>query len=190
MSQFNGEIEQIPPMVSAIHYKGKRLYELARQGIEVERAPRKITIYKLELRSFDKDRASFVVSCSKGTYIRTLCADLGEVLQAGAHLTKLVRTRSGRFTLDHAVTLGRLAELAAADGLDEVQVSMDNALADFPFVTMNDLEAGRIRHGNSISWQGEPQIVASLVRMHDASGSLLALGKPFQGDIKPEIVFS
>ena len=111
MGQFIGEIEQIPPMVSAIHYKGKRLYELARQGIEVERAPRKITIHKLELKSFDKDRASFVVSCSKGTYIRTLCADIGKKLGCGAHMSKLTRIKSGDFSIDNALTLEQVFKL-------------------------------------------------------------------------------
>jgi tRNA pseudouridine55 synthase len=98
-------------MVSAIHYKGKRLYELARQGIEVERAPRKITIHKLELKSFDKDRASFVVSCSKGTYIRTLCADIGSKLGCGAHMSKLTRIKSGDFSIDNALTLEQVFKL-------------------------------------------------------------------------------
>jgi len=111
MVHFTGEIEQIPPMVSAIHYKGKRLYELARQGIEVERAPRKITIHKLELKSFDKDRASFVVSCSKGTYIRTLCADIGSSLGCGAHMSKLTRIKSGDFSIDNALTLEQVFKL-------------------------------------------------------------------------------
>jgi len=111
MKQFTGEIEQIPPMVSAIHYKGKRLYELARQGIEVERAPRKITINKLELKTFDKDRAMFVVSCSKGTYIRTLCADIGTKLGCGAHMSKLTRIKSGDFSIDKALTLEQVFKL-------------------------------------------------------------------------------
>jgi len=111
MGQFAGEIEQIPPMVSAIHHKGKRLYELARQGIEVERAPRKITIHKLELKSFDKDRASFVISCSKGTYIRTLCADIGAKLGCGAHMSKLTRIKSGNFSIDKALTLEQVFKL-------------------------------------------------------------------------------
>jgi tRNA pseudouridine55 synthase len=111
MDLFIGEIEQIPPMVSAIHHKGKRLYDLARQGIEVERSPRKITINKLELRSFDRDRASFVVSCSKGTYIRTLCADIGSRLGCGAHMSKLTRIKSGDFSIDNALTLEQVFKL-------------------------------------------------------------------------------
>lgn len=111
MGQFVGEIEQIPPMVSAIHHKGKRLYELARAGIEVERAPRKITINKLELKSFGGNRASFVMSCSKGTYVRTLCADIGTALRCGAHMSKLTRIRSGDFSIDKALTLDQVFQL-------------------------------------------------------------------------------
>ncbi len=111
MGQFVGEIDQIPPMISAIHYKGKRLYELARAGIEVERSPRRITIYKLELRSFDGNRASFIVSCSKGTYIRSLCADIGKRLGCGAHMSKLTRIKSGDFSIDKALTLEEIFKL-------------------------------------------------------------------------------
>jgi tRNA pseudouridine55 synthase len=111
MGQFAGEIEQVPPMVSAIHYKGKRLYELARAGIEVERAPRKITIHKLELKSFSPSKASFTVSCSKGTYIRSLCADIGSKLGCGAHMSKLTRVKSGDFSIDNALTLEEIFKL-------------------------------------------------------------------------------
>ncbi|MFH1710078.1 MAG: tRNA pseudouridine(55) synthase TruB [bacterium] len=111
MCQFVGEIEQVPPMYSAIHHKGKRLYELARKGIEVDRAPRKITIHKLELRSLEGEKASFVVSCSKGTYIRTLCADIGSKLGCGAHMSKLTRVRSGDFSIDNALTLEQVFKL-------------------------------------------------------------------------------
>jgi tRNA pseudouridine55 synthase len=111
MNGFIGEIEQIPPMVSAIHYKGKRLYELARKGIEVKREPRKITIHKLELISFDGSKASFRVSCSKGTYIRSLCSDIGTKLGCGAHMSKLTRTRSGDFSIKDAHTLEEVFKL-------------------------------------------------------------------------------
>lgn len=187
---FTGQIMQQPPAYSALKVAGVPSYKLARQGKAEPLKPRAVTISSIELLSFEDPLLSLAVRCSKGVYIRTLCADLGEVLRAGAHLTKLVRTRSGRFTLDHAVTLDRLAELAAADALNEVLVSMDTALADFPLVTMNDADAGRILHGNRVPWQGEFQTNASLVRIHDAAGRLLALGKPVQGELKPEIVFS
>lgn len=111
MAQFTGEIEQIPPMVSAIHYKGKRLYELVSDGIEVEREPRKITIHKIELLSFEGSRASFRVTCSKGTYIRSLCADIGSRLGCGAHMSKLTRTRSGDYSLGDSITLEEAIKL-------------------------------------------------------------------------------
>jgi tRNA pseudouridine55 synthase len=187
---FTGAIMQQPPAYSAIKVSGVPSYKLARQGKAEPLKPRAVTISSIELQAFEDPLLSLAVRCSKGVYIRTLCADLGEVLQAGAHLTKLVRTRSGRFTIDHAVTIDRLADIAAAGALDQVLVSMDEALADIPLVTVDESEAGRILHGNSVPWQGEPQIVDSLLRIHDPSGRLLALGRPVRGDIRPELVFS
>jgi len=116
---FIGEIDQIPPMVSAIHYKGKRLYELARNGIEVEREPRRVTISDIKLRSFSGTTAEITVTCSKGTYIRSLCADLGAALGCGAHMSKLTRTKSGEFhisdsiSLEDAIKLHNLGKLEA-----------------------------------------------------------------------------
>jgi len=111
MGRFIGDIDQIPPMVSAIHYKGQRLYDLARKGIEVERAPRKVTIEKLELKSFSGGKAEILVSCSKGTYIRSLCADIGKELGCGAVMSGLTRTRSGDYTLNNALTLEEVFRL-------------------------------------------------------------------------------
>jgi tRNA pseudouridine55 synthase len=105
-----GEQDQIPPMYSAIKQGGVRLYDRARAGEEVERAPRKIRIDQLALLAFEPPRFRIAIACSKGTYIRSLVADIGAALETGAHLTELRRTRSGRFTLDQAVTLDRLAE--------------------------------------------------------------------------------
>jgi len=111
MKEFAGEIDQIPPMYSALHHKGKRLYELARKGIEVERDPRKITIHKLELKSFANNKAIFLVSCSKGTYVRSICADIGTKLGCGAHMSALTRTRSGEYSIDKALTLQEVVNL-------------------------------------------------------------------------------
>lgn len=188
---FIGSIMQQPPVYSALKVAGVPSYKLARQGKAEPLKPRAVTISSIELQAYEDPLLSLAVRCSKGVYIRTLCADLGEVLQAGAHLTKLVRSRSGRFTLDHAVTLDRLAELAATRALDQVLVSMDEALADFPLVTVNELEAGRIGHGNSVLWQGDPSVSGSQMhRIHDPSGRLLALGRPVLGEMRPELVFS
>ena len=110
MERLQGRIDQIPPMFSAIHYQGKRLYQLARQGKVVERAPRKVTIFSLEILEMELPRVKFNVVCSKGTYIRTLCADAGEILGCGAHQAELIRVRSGHFHLRDSLTLEELRE--------------------------------------------------------------------------------
>jgi tRNA pseudouridine55 synthase len=108
---FIGEIHQIPPMFSALHHKGKRLYELARQGKEVERKARKVNIFELKLLEFVfPDKITFKVVCSSGTYIRTLCADIGNALGVGGHLTSLRRIRSGKFKINDSIALSDLLE--------------------------------------------------------------------------------
>jgi len=107
-SQFLGEIEQIPPMFSAVKVGGKRLYKLARKGIKVDRPPRTTTIYELEILEINSPLVKFRVVCSKGTYIRTLAADIGTALGCGAHLSALTRTKSGMFDLSNAVTLAEI----------------------------------------------------------------------------------
>ncbi|MFH1562494.1 MAG: tRNA pseudouridine(55) synthase TruB [Nitrospirota bacterium] len=108
---FKGEINQIPPMFSALHHQGKRLYELARQGKEVERLPRQIKIFEIELLDFiSPDKITFRVMCSSGTYVRTLCADIGNTLGVGGHLTSLERIRSGRFKIEDSIDLFELIE--------------------------------------------------------------------------------
>jgi tRNA pseudouridine55 synthase len=126
-----GDQDQIPPMYSAIKQGGVRLYDRARAGEEVERAPRKIRIDRLELLAFEPPRFRIAIACSKGTYIRSLVADLGAALAAGAHLAELRRTRSGRFSIDQAVTLDRLAEATLIPpelATDLVRVTVPRAL--------------------------------------------------------------
>lgn len=102
---FVGEISQIPPMYSAIKVNGKKMYELARQGVEVERKPRTVTIYNIDIREINLPYAEISVTCSKGTYIRTLCADIGEKAGCGGYMKSLVRTKSGRFHIEDSITL-------------------------------------------------------------------------------------
>ena len=113
-ASFTGEQWQTPPMVSAVKVGGKKLYELARKGVEVEREPRRIVISRLEIRDFSAPYCDFTVDCSKGTYIRTLCADIGEKLGCGGVLASLRRTRSGRFTVADAVTVDALKAMDQA----------------------------------------------------------------------------
>lgn len=112
LDRFRGDIEQIPPMVSAKKVGGKRLYKLHRQGIEVKREPKPVRIYEIDLREFAPPEAMFHVRCSKGTYIRTLCADIGEALGCGGAMAWLRRTKSGFFSIEDAVTLEALEKLS------------------------------------------------------------------------------
>jgi tRNA pseudouridine55 synthase len=112
---FVGAVEQTPPMYSAVKYKGKKLYELARRGRTVKMKPRRVTIRNLEVSSVSLPEVSFVVTCSKGTYIRQLASDIGDLLGCGAHLSRLRRMRSGRFSIKEAVTIDELKQLNRAD---------------------------------------------------------------------------
>lgn len=120
MARFRGDLYQTPPMVSAIKLSGVPLYKLARRGEEVERQPRLIHIYEMRLVDFQPPRASFVLRCTKGTYVRTICHDIGEALGCGAHLEQLRRSRSGEFEVDRAVSLDRLMTLQQVQLLDFV----------------------------------------------------------------------
>jgi len=115
LERFRGDIEQIPPMVSAKKVGGKRLYKLHRQGIEIERKPKPVHIFEIDLRDFSPPEATFHVRCSKGTYIRTLCADIGEALGCGGAMAWLRRTRSGFFSIEQAVTLEALEAMSLDD---------------------------------------------------------------------------
>lgn len=128
-----GRQEQIPPMFSAVKINGKKLYELAREGKEIERKARTIEIFDIRIRRFlPPDRVEFDVDCSKGTYIRTLCADIGKALGCGGYMESLLRTATGSFSLDAAVKLSALKELAAQGRAAEVMLSPEAALRDFP----------------------------------------------------------
>ncbi len=111
-SRFVGEIEQVPPMVSALRHRGKRLYELARKGIVVERPPRRVKVYKLDITRIALPQVDFIVACSKGTYIRKLCEDIGDSLGCGAYQSRLHRTRIGPFRVEEAVPVEEINESA------------------------------------------------------------------------------
>jgi tRNA pseudouridine55 synthase len=144
--RFVGEIEQTPPMHSALKRDGKALYEYARAGIEVERTPRRVTIHAITLLGGLHDEWMIDVRCSKGTYIRTLAEDIGAALGCGAHLMALRRTGSGPLTLDHAVTLAQLADITEPQR-DAMLLDADTLLADWPAVRLGDEDAGRFLSG-------------------------------------------
>ena len=155
LASFVGEIMQVPPMHSALKRDGKALYEYARQGIEVERTPRCVTIHGIRMGELDGDRLSVSVDCSKGTYIRTLAEDIGAALGCGAHLAGLRRTRIGRLTLPQAVTLAQI-EAAAGDERDALLAPVDALLDALPRAELDAASAGRLSHGQPVRWNGTP----------------------------------
>lgn len=174
MSELTGDIEQIPPMFSAIKKDGQRLHKLARQGVEVEREPRRITVHRFELLSFANGRGRFAVRATKGTYVRSLVLDLGRLLGCGAHLTELRRTQAGIFGLDSAVTLDELKSAS-----DEVRV-MDPAMAVghlFQLRTPAELEAA-VGDGKRLPWQllsDDPEPEGAFALLTASGKSLLAI---------------
>ena len=173
LAEFCGSISQIPPMYSAVKQAGQPLYKLARRGISVERQPRQALISHIALTAWFPPEFSFKVTASAGTYVRSLAYDLGQQLGCGAHLTKLVRTRSGHFELDDAIPLRKLTEGNWQSHLQPMAV----AVADFPRVTLSDPEAKQMVRGQSIPLRPEhPQ--ADLVRAHTTDDFFLALIKP------------
>lgn len=153
LARFRGEIEQVPPMYSALKRDGKALYEYARAGIELERAPRRVRIHALELLDFAGDRLAIRVHCSKGTYIRSLAVDIGAALGCGAHLAALRRTAIGDFDLADAVTLDRL-EAAGEGGRDALLAPVDALVAAFPVVRLDAAAARALLQGRTLALPG------------------------------------
>lgn len=150
--EFLGEIEQIPPMFSAVQIDGKRLYDLARQGIEVERKPRKITVYSLELLEFSEDtqEGKLKVSCSKGTYIRTLIDDIAKKLCSGAAMTSLVRDSACGFSLEDAYTLDALRTLFEKGEGEKTLLSTESLFVRYKEVNVSPLQAKRFANGGAL----------------------------------------
>ena len=150
LEQFRGEIEQIPPMYSALKVNGQKLYDLARQGKEVERKSRKITIFRLKCLEFSGASARLLVHCSKGTYIRTLCADVGEKLGCGGTMQSLLRTKVERFVLEDAITLSELEKLRDEGRIGDVLVPVDKVFAECPALHVRADLAKLLENGNAI----------------------------------------
>lgn len=149
---FTGEIEQIPPMYSAVKINGKRLYEMARKGITVERKPRRIRIYALEISGVELPLVTLRVRCSKGTYIRTLCEDIGKELGTGAAMQSLLRTRVGSFSMEEAVTLDEIERIAKEEPekLPGLIRPVDSFFADLPAAVCPDRDLRFLRNGNPL----------------------------------------
>lgn len=173
LRQFAGTIRQVPPMHSALKRNGRPLYELARQGIEVERESRMVTIHAIDCLSFGGDSLTLRIACSKGTYIRVLAADIGRALGCGAHLAGLRRTRVGDLDLGAAVTLAHLESLDEAGRASCLQ-PVDALLRSLPSATLEGKAAERFRHGNPVDL---PAGLSGKIRIY-VDGTLIGVGEP------------
>ena len=170
LSQFRGKIMQVPPMYSALKINGQKLVDLARKGKTVERQPREIEIFELELLEFAGSTARLRVRCSKGTYIRTLCKDIGEALGCGGCMAELRRVRAGEYTIEEAVPLQVLLD---TDKPEEYLRPVDSMFRNYPAVTLTSNQEMRCRNGNSFSVQMEP----GTYRAYSKAGEFLMLAK-------------
>ena len=174
LPRFRGDILQVPPMYSALKINGKKLYELARKGQEVERQPRPITVFELTNLGFDGTRLSLRVRCSKGTYIRTLCQDIGDALGCGGCMEALRRVRAGEYGIQEAVPLEKLLE---SETPERYLRSLDTMFAHCPAVTLTPNQEKRCRNGNPFS----SPLPQGTYRAYSQSGEFLMLAKVENG---------
>ena len=176
LPQFRGKIMQVPPMYSALKVNGQKLCDLARKGREVERQPREIEIFELECLSFDGTDARLRVRCSKGTYIRTLCKDIGLALGCGGCMAELRRVTAGAYTIEEAVPLQELLDTTEPE---KYLRAVDTMFTQYPAVTVSLKQEQRVRNGNSFSTTLEP----GTYRTYAQSGEFLALSKVEEGTL-------
>lgn len=178
VKKYIGKIKQIPPMYSAISKDGKRLYELARQGIEIEREAREITVYSLSLISFEKDRFTLSVECSAGTYIRSLIDDIGRELGCGAVMTSLRRTAANGFPIEDCVTLEELEKAVNENRIGEYIVPVEKCFESYPAVTVTDGQAKRFSNGGELSRDRlRDNLSDGIYRVFSGDGLFLGLGE-------------
>ena len=180
LSQFRGDVLQIPPMYSALKVNGKKLYELARKGREVERKPRPVTIHALDLTGRTENDVYLRVKCSKGTYIRALCHDLGQTLGCGGTMAALRRTAAGRFTVEQAHTLPEVLEAAEQGRADGLLLPVETLFDHRPVLTLSPAQTRVIRNGGAFTCaaaEGE-------YRLRAADGEFLALGVVKDGSLR------
>ncbi len=186
LQKYIGEIEQVPPPYSAVKVQGKKAYERARKGEDVELEPRKINVYSLELLEWAPPEVVIDVYCSSGTYVRSLAHDLGEELGIGAHLVGLRRTKSGRFTLRDAVSLRRLRESFEAGDWAQYLIPASEALSDWPMVELSAEGVHKVRHGHRVPAAEDAE---GWVRGVTEQGDLVALLEHVDGEWQPRKVF-
>ena len=184
LTKFKGEIEQIPPMYSAIKHNGEALYKLARAGMEVEREPRPVTVHEIKTLGFQDDLLTLEIACSKGTYIRTLAHDLGEILGCGAHVVQLRRLASGDASIDKAVSLDRLEALASPAERAQLLQPVDSVLHAVPDVHLTSLAAHYLKQGQSVS--ARHGLAPGWVRLYEGDSRFLGMGQVLDdGQVAP-----
>lgn len=183
LQQFRGQIEQVPSMYSALKHQGKPLYQYAREGITIERPPRPITVYQLDCLEQTALTLTLRVHCSKGTYIRTIVDDLGEVLGCGAHVTALRRSAVGQYAGEHMVTLDALEAMSLPER-DALLLDISTTLTNLPEIQLTAEMTLYMRHGQAVFVSGAP--TAGLVKLVGADGAFLGVGKiALDGKIQP-----
>lgn len=200
LEKFTGEIDQVPPMYSALKHNGKKLYELAREGKTVERKARHITIYELKLLGFSKDQLTLDVFCSKGTYIRSLAEDIGHVLGCGGTVKELRRLEAGQFNIENARTIEQLTAMDQ-QSLSQCLINVDKPLEALPAVQLSDEQAACIKYGQSLDFSPTDELSANVtgeslesrqntVRMYN-DAVFLGLGEMrLDGKLAPKKLFN
>ena len=181
LGQFTGDIVQIPPMFSAVKIGGQKLYDLARQGKTVERQPRPVTVYELEVtEQLSPTDFALRILCSKGTYVRTLCHDLGQTLGCGGCMSSLRRVEAGQFSVDQAVTLSQVQQMADAGRAEELLLPVDSLFLQYPRCTATAAQENKIRCGNQV----KTSLSGGDYRVYAESGEFLMLGRMEDGIMK------
>ncbi len=188
LSRFVGTIRQVPPMYSALHHAGRRLYELARQGVEVEREPREVQIQSLTLESVALPSFTLRVVCGRGTYVRTLCCDLGDALGPGAALERLVRTRVGPYRLEDAFPWALVREARDPGVFWDRLLPPDSVLAGRSKVTLDAGAAEALLHGQAVRVPAAAAGARGVVRVYATDGDFLGVGRVVEDGerVKPE----
>jgi len=175
LEKFRGNIQQIPPMYSALKHNGQPLYKLARQGIEIERKARDVTIHALTLLEKTADSITLDVHCSKGTYIRTLAQDIGDALGFGAHLSMLRRTNVSPFDCSKLYTIEDIEKLAENNELEATLLPIDSALIHLPEIILTEAEANRVKNGLKVSRNDIPE--SDMIKMYLENGEFIGIGR-------------
>lgn len=191
LPHFRGDIFQVPPMTSALKKDGVRLYELARKGVEVEREARPVTVYSLDVLDYDEQSGMLTLDChcSKGTYVRTICDDLGRMLGCGAVMTALCRTMAAGYALADCITVEQAGQLAKSGGLIERILPIESAFITYPSITVTAPQATRFSNGGALALDRLRAQPESVTRVYDPQGKFLGLGKPVGDELKVEQLF-